>query len=381
MMPWTHLHFWPDGKAFPCCIADSTMPVGRFGEQSIADIWNSDKLRAIRRNMLEERPSPECIRCYTLEGKTEIVTLRQMSNQKFAHHFGSVGKTRKNGSVTKVNMAYLDIRFSNLCNLRCQTCGPGLSSSWYEDQVNAWGHPGHAKLLSIPDGKAFWKELEPLLENVENGYFAGGEPLLCEEHYRVLDRWLELGKTDIQINYTTNFSRLKLGKHDAIHYWKQFKNVRIAASLDAAGERAEYLRKGTRWKQVAENRRRMLRECPEVPFAITPTISIYNVWHFPDFHREWIEEGLVEVNALHLNILTVAPFMSAHLLPKVFKKEISEKYRRALDILVNRAIRENKPYANAESGYRSVISYIDQKSSRKLVEEFFDRVRSIDKVR
>lgn len=30
IMPWTHLHTWPNGNVFPCCIADSAKPIGNL---------------------------------------------------------------------------------------------------------------------------------------------------------------------------------------------------------------------------------------------------------------------------------------------------------------------------------------------------------------
>ena len=30
MLPWIHLHAYPDGKAYPCCLAKYEHPVGSF---------------------------------------------------------------------------------------------------------------------------------------------------------------------------------------------------------------------------------------------------------------------------------------------------------------------------------------------------------------
>ena len=67
--------------------------------------------------------------------------------------------------------------------------------------------------------------------------------------------------------------------------WKKFDNVAVGASLDAMGPRAEYIRKGTKWDTVEKNRRQMMEICPDVDFYISPTLSIMNVWHIPDFHK------------------------------------------------------------------------------------------------
>ena len=209
MLPRTHLHMWPNGETYPCCLADSRMPIGSSHDNTIQELWNNDKMRSLRNAMLEGRESQECRRCYEQE-RSGIQTLRMSSNKEFADHWWKVEETEEDGSAGMVNMAYLDIRFSNLCNLRCRTCGPNFSTSWYDDHVKMHGDPGIPQLLKVgKDMDTFFKELEPMLLDVEKVYFAGGEAIITEEHYRVLDYWLHHKMTDVKLSYTTNFTNFK----------------------------------------------------------------------------------------------------------------------------------------------------------------------------
>jgi sulfatase maturation enzyme AslB (radical SAM superfamily) len=381
MMPWIHMHFWPDGRAFPCCIANSDMPIGRYGEKSLAELWNAEPLRRIRLNMLEDRPSEECRRCYVLERESNTYTLRKSANESFAHHLARVQSTRSDGSVEELFMGYLDIRFSNLCNFRCHTCGPQLSSAWAQDQEKAFGSLPHPPVIKVEPSERFWKELEPLLLGVERGYFAGGEPLICEDHYRILELWLRHGKVDVEITYTTNFSNFYLRGKDILDYWKRFPRVRISASLDASGTRAEYLRKGTIWSDIVANRRRMIAQCPNVYFELNPTISCFNVLHFPDFHRDWIDQGLVEPNHLRVNLLTAPSYMSIQILPRDYKQQVAARYQTAMEELIAQLRREGKPYDNIQSGYSSVIAFLGAADRTELTGALLERVGIIDRVR
>ena len=152
-----------------------------------------------------------------------------------------------------------------------------------------------------------WEQLEPHLDYVEQIYFAGGEPLLMEEHYRILEELVRREKFDVRLIYNTNFTQTYLKNRSVFEYWRQFRSVAVGASLDASGDRAEYIRKGTDWAQVVENRREMLRVCPEVDFYISPTLSIMNAWHLPDFHREWVDLGFIRPQDLNVNILQDEP--------------------------------------------------------------------------
>ena len=104
-------------------------------------------------------------------------------------------------------MTYWDIRFSNLCNLSCRSCGHIFSSSWYKDQVALAG-PEWAKNNSVLNyaGRFETDMMEQLMEHldyVEQIYFAGGEPLMMDEHYVILDELERRGRFDVRLIYNT----------------------------------------------------------------------------------------------------------------------------------------------------------------------------------
>jgi len=353
MMPWVHMHLWPAGYTYPCCMSDPALPVGNTQDQSLQDIWNGPEMRKIRLNMLQDKKSPECRRCYELE-ENGINTLRNSSNENFKHHVDKVEQTSDDGSAGDVNMAYMDIRFSNLCNLKCRSCGPQFSSSWFEDHKQTHGDPGHPKILQVRDDmRSFLDELEPMLKSVERVYWAGGEPLITKEHYNILDKWIAMGKHDVKLDYTTNFTQMYYKKKTAFDYWNKFEHVRVAASLDANHARGEFLRKNMVWNEVVQNRRTMIEQCPHVYFELTPTVSVYNVLNLPDFHKEWIEEGLLEPQNIRINILLDPTYMRLQILPPWIKDQVRRRYDEHIDYL--------KQFANIQSvisDYESILQFM-----------------------
>ena len=63
ILPWIHLHAWPTGEADPCCLALDTLPVGNLRQESMEEIWNNDKMKAMRHNMLNNKSCGECTKC------------------------------------------------------------------------------------------------------------------------------------------------------------------------------------------------------------------------------------------------------------------------------------------------------------------------------
>jgi MoaA/NifB/PqqE/SkfB family radical SAM enzyme len=351
-------------------MSDPAHPVGDTQTQSLQEIWNGPEMRELRMNMLQDTPSKECRRCYELE-ENGMGTLRQGSIDNFGkNHWDKVDATSDDGSAGEVNMSYLDIRFSNLCNLKCRSCGPQFSSSWFEDHKEAYGDPGHKKILKVRDDMLnFMDELEPLLGSVERVYWAGGEPLITEEHYRILDKWIEMGKRDVAMDYTTNFTQMYYKKKTAFDYWNKFENVRVAASLDANHARGEYLRKNMVWSEVVQKRRDMIEQCPHVYFELTPTVSVYNVLNICDFHKEWIEEGLLEPSNIRINILLDPTYMRLSILPPWIKEKVHKRYEEHIDYLkqFNNTLNEKDKNINSViQDYKNILQYMEQDRTDEL---------------
>ena len=375
MMPWVHMHMWPAGYTYPCCMSDPDLPIGNTQDQSLQEIWNGEQLRNIRLNMLQDKPSKECRRCYELE-ESGMSTLRTGSLKNYPKHWDKVNATEEDGSAGDVNMAYLDIRFSNLCNLKCRSCGPQFSSSWFEDHKQIYGKLDHPKILKVRDDmKNFMDELDPLLESVERVYWAGGEPLITDEHYRILDKWITMGKRDVAMDYTTNFTQMRFKKKTAFEYWNAFDSVRVAASLDANHARGEYLRKNMDWAQVVQNRRDMIEQCPQVYFEITPTVSVYNVLNLPDFHKEWIEEGLLEPENIRINILLDPTYMRLQILPPWIKDRVRSRYAEHIAYL--------KQFDTTEwviKDYESILQFLETDRTDE-VRMFLFKTQRVDTLR
>ena len=354
MLPWVHMHLWPSGTTYPCCLSDPNLPVGDTQTQTLQEIWNGDQMRQLRLNMLSGNKSPECRRCYELE-ENDMHTLRLSSNENFKNHWDKVLQTESDGSAGNVSLNYMDIRFSNLCNLRCRSCGPQFSSSWFEDHKATNGDPGHPKILQVRDDmKSFIDELEPLLDTVERVYWAGGEPLITKEHYTILDKWIAMEKRNIRMDYTTNFTQLSYKGKTAFEYWNSFDHVRVAASLDANHARGEYLRKNMDWSQVVQNRRDMIEVCPHVYFELTPTVSVYNVLNLPDFHKEWIEEGLLDPRNIRINILLDPTYMRLQILPEEIKDRVRKRYQEHLLYLS-----QFKNIDSVKQDYKNILKFLE----------------------
>lgn len=371
--PWIHLHAYPTGEAYPCCHAE--MGVGQVGhckENTLEEIWRDRPMQNLRDHMLTETPSAACGRCYEQEA-TGFFSGRRSANKHHGHHI-------KRLHSDKFQMTYWDIRFSNLCNLRCRSCGHIFSSSWFQDQAQLAGPEWRG--VNVPLNYAgqtetdMWEQLLPHIDYVEQIYFAGGEPLMMDEHYRILEELERRGRFDVRLIYNTNFTHIKLKDRLVFDHWKKFDSVAVGASLDAMGPRAEYIRKGTDWDTVERNRVQMMEICPGVDFYISPTLSIMNAWHLTDFHRDWVDRDLIRPQDLNVNILQDPVHYRIDIAPMKYKQRLRMRWEEHLEWL-----RPLDPLNRATVGFESAITFMMATDNTALLSKFWAKTRELDIIR
>jgi len=380
MYPWIHLHAYPNGEAYPCCHAEMKYPIGNAKVNTLKEIWNSPAQRQLRLDMSNETPNPVCNRCYEQED-SGFFSGRRSANKHHGHLIDRVHDTQADGTLDKFEMTYWDIRFSNLCNLKCRSCGHIFSSQWYQDQVKLagpeWKERNTVLNYAGRTETDMWTQLEPHLDYVEQIYFAGGEPLLMEEHYQILEELLKRGRTDVRLIYNTNFTHTDLKGRSVFEYWKQFKSVAVGASLDGMDARGEYIRKGTDWAVVEQNRRDMLATCPQVDFYISPTLSIMNARHLPDFHRDWVEKGLICAQDLNVNILQHPAHYRIDIAPAEYKEELSTLYLNHIMWLRD----QGDSLGRATQGFESAIAFMNATDNTQLIDTFWRKTHELDSIR
>ena len=377
ILPWIHMHPWPNGKTMLCCDSPWEDHIGDLRENSLEEVWNSEKMKQVRLNMLNGKKCSQCVRCYEKEEKGHD-SLRVRSNKDWLQpHWNKVANTNTDGSLDDLHIVYLDFRVSNVCNLRCRYCGPELSSNWYADaKASTFNISPTERVIQIrKDVDNFMEEFDPMLEHIEQIYWAGGEPIMMDEHWAIMNRLVEMGKTDIRIFYNTNFTTLTYKKHNVLDLWKNFDNISVGASLDAEGLRGEYQRKGTVWADVESNIKQLKETSPEVDFYISATVSAYNAWHITDFHRSWVDKGYIKPADWYMNVLLNNERFRMSVLPQSLKAEIKAKWEKHLKWL--------EPQDNigrATDGYKSSIQFLDDDHTH-LLDEFKAFNQEFDKLR
>jgi len=319
ILPWMHIFGSLSGNFYLCCHAEFVPNTKIMGthKQSLDSIWNSLDYKQVRLNFLKNKIPTECVHaCYDKE-KQGSGSNRLQVNQRFQKYAYIQDKTNSDGSVDSTP-TYLDIRFGNLCNFKCRMCGPAASTSWYKDSND----PKWSKTLDyFTDNENFWKDVPQYIPNLEEVYFAGGEPFIQEGHYKMLNVLIDSGYAkNIHVSYNTNLSYSKFKKYDLTHLWGNFKKVSIWPSVEGYGSRVEYSRKGLSWSKF-EKHAILFKEHIQ---TVSSVINIYSITSMPDLILWCKRNGFDFYGSTQIE----PSFQRVTCLPKEAKQQVLSIYKK-----------------------------------------------------
>jgi hypothetical protein len=277
MAPWTHTYLSPQTERRLCCASrepaqnfqqyiDTKSGTGQYIPITLDDHWNGDHMRSVRLRMLRGETLPECEVCNNKLLNTDVY--RSYFNNMFAHKYKQVVDTTDASGATTMRPVSWDYRFSNLCNFKCRICGDMLSSSWeseqrqhnminWADPKNNWMKPEIKREIEKFQKTQIEAEFAAAVEDhrVEEVYWVGGEPLMYEQHWRFMQRIIELEDgSRVYARYNTNLSRIDYrGCNLYRDILCKLRDWQICASIDGTGRIGEYIRTGLDYETWLNN--------------------------------------------------------------------------------------------------------------------------------
>jgi len=387
-IPWMHLNFEPNGKVVPCCLTSHhNYFAGDLKTQTIEEIWNSDNMKSLRKQMINRERPKICDTCWKKEDVTGV-SGRHYHNRDFPGVLKKIPEiTLEDGTCTTMELKYWDFRFSNLCNYKCRSCGPRYSSAWVPD-AKKLGYTDQEKVWNIEavEDKTNVDFLEDQIDNVRRIYFAGGEPLLMPEHWQILDKLVEKKRFDVKLSYNTNCSTLEYGKRNVIDYWSQWQlgKLEVWPSLDEIGERAELIRSGTVWSKVEENLKELAKH-DNIILRPGMTIGAWNVRRLPQIityltdlgviRRHPVIHQYVNYNNFFINLLDHPKHYHVSILPDDYRRDTIKELE---DFIAN----YNTKYStDISSIFTQIFHELDQPFNLEAAKKFVHVSKQVDNLR
>lgn len=298
--PWMHFAIGshPDGFiTTPCCRFrlgnDSRFNKYKFENPQQA-ISRNGYLETIRQQMLTGERLHECQKCWR-EERDKGWSMRQTMLKRMSLDEVKTAKS--------FDLRYLEVFFSNLCNLSCRMCSIVDSSQWANLYNNAFLPAGIKDTSVVPDefidqsGKAKTQPIgfdSNLLEGIDLSNLVevkilGGEPMMTPDHVIFLDQLMSQSKDPSQIKLVYHTNGTKRPPQKVIDYWKQMHEIELVFSIDGLGSVNEYQRIGSVWNTIEENIDWYQSLDVNFHMRIHSVLSILNVWHI-DRLCDWIKQ-------------------------------------------------------------------------------------------
>lgn len=291
LAPWIHTYNGTLGERRVCCI--SSLELGRGS--TLSESWNCGDIKQLRKDMIAGNKIESCNLCNNQPYEN---TYKYHFNGNYSFLLDEVLKNTSEDGEYIGNPITFDYR-NDLCNLKCRICGSSASSSIRAEFTKFGNYQKESELLSGEESKKLSEtqlnEMMFLIENtdVKEIYWAGGEPLFNINHYKVLNRLIELGKTDVFLRYNTNFTNITFREFNFLDIIKHFDRVHFYFSQDGIGETAEYLRYGQNFEKWNNNIEKIIEiKKPNWEFylhsvmTILTLLDVENILEYVINHKE-----------------------------------------------------------------------------------------------
>jgi MoaA/NifB/PqqE/SkfB family radical SAM enzyme len=332
VLPWVSLETSPIGTVRPCCLAEEEI-VDINGNKfdlsksaELADIQDSNYMRGLRKQFLRAEQPETCRKCWAVEDAGGT-SKRMHTLNRLKHMIADETWTQD-----PKPLLFLDLKLGNICNLKCRICGSWSSSTFAVEEIEfspiAEKKTGfHYQMLKqgawAKDNQDFWEEIKNLSEQIRYIEFTGGEPFMIREHFRFLERIVDMGIAgQVEIHYNTNGTQFPDTAEDV---WQHFKTVEIAFSIDDVGVRFEYQRANAVWSEVEHNIARFMAmrdRHPNIQLQACITVNVFNVIYLETVANWADQQGF---DFVYWNMLHEARHFSIAALPDTAKQAIVEK--------------------------------------------------------
>lgn len=424
VLPWIHVATRPNGDARLCCGSNASqatkgiMDAGlvkkedgypaNFGKESLQSAWNNSYMRSARVAMLESKIPASCNKCFEEEA-SGIVSKRIWEtyywNNEGLDFTQLVSDTAADGTVP-TTIRYLDLRLGHTCNLKCIMCTPHDSSRWtqdYDELVSSVKSPIILQQINW-DKQSFdnhwyekpelWEEIFDQIPNIQQLYFAGGEPLMIKEHKRFLEEIIRRGHAaNITVRYNSNGV---LVDDSIIDIWSKFKEVRFAFSIDALYERNHYIRYPVSWEDTVAALEKLDNTPDNIKVGIACAVQIFNIKHIIDFAKWKIKKNFKKINLfevfdiqaggglLNMHMLYIPTFLSARVLPQEDKKRLRRDFEEFKSWLWENYRQDDDFWIHNPNGWKrweSILKFVEAEDHSHLLPDFKEYVHNLDRIR
>ena len=260
-------------------------------------LHNTEQKKLERLEMLNGGKPSGCQYCWNIEALGENYVSDRKERNSTIYTPERFEEIKTGPWDQNINPEYIEISFGNECNFKCGYCHPKHISS-YHKEIKDFGpydmvknHRNDINWFKVyeeetnPYVEAWWRWWPEVSKTLNILRITGGEPLLQQSTWRLLDDLDKNPKPNLEININSNFGvkpilieRL-VERINKLLEEKKIKNFKVFTSLDTWGSPAEYIRTGLDLEVWEKNFHTYLSKTT-LPLTFMITFNILTVTNF-----------------------------------------------------------------------------------------------------
>lgn len=357
-----------------CCMQGKGFPAPDWEKIDNLNEWYNtfEPFVKIREEHANNIQNQQCKRCWSYENNNS-------PSPRTRYNELELGRYGKLPNIPQIK--YIEMRFSNKCNLRCRMCDANSSSQIQNlvEELRLNGVLDNSYVndaITVSEFKNINKLLELILacDTVETIELAGGEPFLMPEVEWLLQELVNKNKTHLSIKFITNLTSTK---PRVLELLKKFKSIKIDCSIDGIKEHIEYQRYPVQWRTVERNLSYLYNNRGEnMRMGFSPCISQLNLLGLPDL-IEYAGEHYPDMS-WGFNIVASPTYLDFRLIPLEYRTMLFDRIKhidlsflpqqkqKIYDKFFRETIYEHRSITKVEKQeLRDAIYFWDYKSSLK----------------
>lgn len=297
-------------------------------------LHNTQHKKSIRQLMLSGKQPEECSNCWSVEKNYQEGVFSDRIKKSSTFWSRPFKNKILNDPLSNINPPYVEISFDNTCNLKCSYCNSLNSSKWVEEIKKFGGYPTSDNYHSLdvnllpkqkdfnPYIESFWNWWPNLYPDLKVFRITGGEPLLSQHTFKVMDKIIDNPKKDLEFGVNTNLSVPNILIDSFIEKMQRIevKDKIVYTSGEGFGVKGEYSRFGLNYDQWKINCSKILQQIPNCKLTIMSAFNVFSVSNYKMFINDLLELRKMGTVYIDVSYVRDPAFLSIFILDDSFEK-------------------------------------------------------------
>lgn len=360
-LKWNYPIFHMERGEFRSCCRTPSKPVSdtMIDELGTDAFLNNPNMLQSRLDLVKGRRHDDCKSCWGLEDagmssprhepnkfwhqlqKSDIIARNERYTDEILRLEMSKIDSASHSALKSYLPYMLEVSLGNTCDMKCMYCNHVYSTQWATERIKYGEITQQQYDREFPKASPkfeefYWKWFETVKLHLGRIGAIGGEPLIMPDFYKFIEKSIEalepikhIRKSKMTFWIVTNLNTPPAYMDKFLEYLPKLTehfHLEILGSMEAVGNRAEYIRNGLSWDRFVQNLDKVLGSKYNFDFGFISSVNALSIATTLDFVKftEDLYEKYNRPVALKQAVVNYPSHQSPFILTPDFAKYLDE---------------------------------------------------------